>query len=161
MIDNETVLHHTLELIQSTDSFVVDVKVKPGNKIFVYIDSDSGLSIDDCGKISRDLEQKLNRDEEDFELVVSTPGIDRPFVSLRQYRKYIGREVKVRLTDGTEKQGELTKVDENGIEIYKPMSKSRKKKLKQQNKPVQEEFRYTFDSIKETKGVVSFKRKEK
>lgn len=160
MIERELIKRHVDELIASADGFLVDVQLKPGNKIFVYVDSDKGISIDNCSELSRELEKRLNRDEEDFDLVVSTPGIDRPFSNIRQYKKYIGREIKLRLKDGTEKQGELTELNDIGIKIFKPLSKNRKKKLAKEEKPVEENFIYSFDEIEEAKGVVSFKQKQ-
>src|SRR5437899_1979155 len=71
-------------------NFIVYIIVKAGNNIFILIDNDSGVSIKDCVEMSRHVESGLNREIEDFELHVSSPGLEKPFKTLRQYQKYIG-----------------------------------------------------------------------
>ncbi len=95
------------DFIENTDQFLVDVEVKGGNVINVFVDGDNGISIGQCSKISRHIEASLNRDEEDYDLRVSSPGLDRPFKSKRQYLKYIGRDIEVDITDGKPLKGKL------------------------------------------------------
>ena len=75
--------------------FLVEVNITPGNEIEVVIDSDGSVDIDDCVALSRAIEERLDREEEDFELTVTSAGIGRPLRLLRQYRKLIGRPVEV------------------------------------------------------------------
>jgi len=66
----------------------------------LYIDSESGIAVEDCARVSRqvgdvlDVEQAVNGE---YTLEVSSPGFDRPLFTQEQYRSYIGAEVKVRL----------------------------------------------------------------
>jgi len=79
--------------------FPVIVTVGKGNQIQVLLDGDEGVIVDDCVRVSRFIESKLNREEEDFELEVASFGIGTPLVLPRQYRINIGRSAKVTLSD--------------------------------------------------------------
>jgi ribosome maturation factor RimP len=104
-------------LIAFPHLFVVDIIVKAGNKIMVRIDSDNALLIHDCKMLSRHIENTLDREKEDFELEVSSPGIDFPLVNTRQYKKNIGRTIAITLKENSVKKGVLKQVDENSISI--------------------------------------------
>lgn len=111
----------TEPLLADTDMFIVNIKNKPVNNIKVYLDADSGLSINKSADINRKLyklieEQQLFPDG-DFSLEVSSPGVDEPLVSLRQYKKNVGRKVQVTLQDDTEKTGILKEVNEEEVSI--------------------------------------------
>jgi ribosome maturation factor RimP len=88
--------------LSGTDRFLVDVLIKPGNRIYVFIDGDHGVTIDDCVKISRMLEAELDREREDFELNVSSSGADQPLRMPRQYPKNIGRSLHIKLAEPQE-----------------------------------------------------------
>jgi len=149
MINAEEIRKTVEEKIEGTDKFVVEVKVRSGNRIVVLLDSDTGLSIDDCIKITRHIESAYDRETEDYDLMVSSAGIDQPYRLLRQYIKNIGREVEVSLKDKSVFTGKLMAADENGIRVY------RKTKVK---KVETEETRdIPFSEIIQTKEVISFK----
>ena len=66
----------------------------------VYIDSEDGVTIDDCAKASKQISAIL--DVEDlitgkYALEVSSPGLDRPLFNMAHYQKYIGHQIKIRL----------------------------------------------------------------
>jgi ribosome maturation factor RimP len=91
---------------------------------------------------------------EDFELSVSSPGLDQPFKTLRQYQKYLGKQVEVLTTENKKLSGKLLRADEGGIEIEtKTKERSDAKKGKQS---VISNINLTFNQIKETKVVISF-----
>ena len=143
------------ETLAETDVFVVELKVSENNLIQVIVDADSGLSIDQCVKVSRNIESQLDREEEDFELQVTSPGLTNPLVVTRQYIKNIGRGLKVTTHEGEVHEGELIKADEEGIVIqysYKQRIEGRKKK-----ELITEELPLTYDQIKEAKVMISFK----
>lgn len=101
--------------------FLVEVEQKnAGAKLMVFIDSDEGLTIEQCRQLNKHLSLKL--DEADFgdkayTLEVSSPGVDRPLKLARQYPKHLGRELKVILTTKTELLGKLTEVNESGFSL--------------------------------------------
>jgi ribosome maturation factor RimP len=135
-------------------NFIVDIIVKPGNNIFILIDNDNGVSIKDCVEMSRHVESGLDREVEDFELHVSSPGLDKPFKTLRQYQKYIGKQVAVTDKENKKLSGKLLMADEGGISIeVKSKEAANGKKGKQ---AIINNINLTFNQIKETKVVISF-----
>lgn len=90
--------------------FLVEVKVVPTNKIAVFMDSDTSLSIDDCVALSKWLNEQLDRDVEDYDLQVSSAGVGSPFKVRRQYLNAIGKNVEVAVRDGRKIHGTLTEV---------------------------------------------------
>ena len=98
-------------ILEGTDVFIVNVKVKPINNIKVYLDADSGFSIDKCTAVNRKLYAQIEAaqmfPDGDFSLEVSSPGVDEPLTQLRQYKKNIGRKVAVTDNEGVERTGLL------------------------------------------------------
>jgi ribosome maturation factor RimP len=152
MIAEDLITKLIEEKIEGTDMFAVEVLVKPGNKIQVFIDGDHDVSIEDCINISRHIEHSLDRDREDFELHVSSWGVDQPFKLRRQYKKYVGRNIVVKLEEGKKMEGKLQGVTEEGI-YFQPMVK-KGKHLKSLSKDIME---IKNKEILEAKGAVSFK----
>jgi ribosome maturation factor RimP len=142
------------EKIAESSNFIVDIAVKPGNNIYIMLDNDNGLAISDCVEMSRFIESRLDRETEDFELHVSSPGLDKPFKTVRQYKKHIGKEVSVTTKDGKKLIGRLMKVSDEGIEL-----ETKTKELvagKKGKQLIINNTNLTFNQIKETKLVISF-----
>lgn len=140
--------------LEQKKCFVVGLEVASGNNIQLEIDSDKGVTIKDCVDFSRAVEHNLDREVEDFELHVSSPGLDKPFKVKEQYYKNVGRDVKVLTMDGREVKGELKDVMDENIEVeysVKEKIEGRKKKQIIIKKEV-----LSFDNIKETTIVISF-----
>ena len=97
------------------DFFIVDIHVSPSNKITVIADRTKGISIDECARISKFIEQNLDREKEDYELVVSSPGLDSPFTVIEQYRKNIGENIKIQLANGETHKGKLYGIKKDNI----------------------------------------------
>jgi len=138
-----------------SDCFLVDLKLHPHNKLDVFIDSDFGISFEQCQKISRYLEEYLDEEQwlgEKYVLEVSSPGISRPLSMKRQYPRNVGRKVEVKLQDGDKRSGTLKEVEENHIVLEE---KVRRKEGKRKKTEVVE-TEIDFNSIKETKVKVSF-----
>ena len=160
MIAKSTIKKLAQERIDELDKnlFIVDIFVSSGNQIKVELDKlDGNISIDDCVSVSRNIEHNLDRDKEDFELNVSSAGLDKPFRVKEQYIKNQGEEVKVAFKDQSKKKltGKLLLVKDEGIvveETRKERLEGRKKKV-----TVTEEHEIDFKDIKETKIIISFK----
>ena len=105
------------EAIADGDLFLVEVKVKPSNLIEVYVDSDTAVNIDQCVAISRFIESKMDRDEEDFELSVFSWGLSGALKQDRQLRKYVGKDVEVKTKEQGRIQGKLVAFDEKQLTI--------------------------------------------
>lgn len=114
MILKEKIVELVNEKINGTHLFLIDTKVLPGNKIEVFVDGDNGLSISDCVELSRYIEKNLDREVEDFSLEVSSPGATVPLKLSRQYIKHVGRDLELKLTDGTLITGTLKSIESNG-----------------------------------------------
>ncbi len=134
--------------------FLVELEVKPGNKIIVTIDHDNGVPISYCIELSKFIEEHLNRDEEDFELEVASAGIGQPFKVQRQYQKNIGRDVEVLTADGKKFSGKLVTVGENSfsVEVEEMVKVEGKKRKELQVKTVS----CNFDKVKQVKDIISF-----
>lgn len=135
--------------------FPVDIEVNAENLIQVEVDSDLGITIDQCVAISRHIESHLNREEEDFELRVSSPGIDQPFKVVRQYRKNVGRELDVLTLSNAAFCGKLTEADDEGFRLEVMQRESVEGKKKKELVRRTHSFRY--EEIKKAKIVISFK----
>jgi ribosome maturation factor RimP len=154
VIDNLTVLELIDSHLAGTGLFLVEMKIKPGNKILVFIDGDNGVGIDDCIGLSRKIESGLNRDVEDFELEVSSSGAEAPLRLKRQYIKNIGRRIRVLTQSDIYHNGNLIAVNEDDIDIQiqKEIKDESGKKLKETTV-----LKVPFSGIKETKLEISFK----
>ena len=95
MIDVKTISKMAEEFLDGTPGFLVDVSVAAGNVIRISLDNDNNTSIENCMALSRHIEGSLDREEEDFSLDVGSPGLDQPLKALRQYKKFIGKQVIV------------------------------------------------------------------
>ncbi len=133
--------------------FLVEVKMLPNNKLIIHVDGDEGINIQDCAAISRHVGFHLEEEnaiEKAYNLEVSSPGVGEPLQLKRQYHKNIGRELGIKLVDGTKKEGKLLEVGENAILI--------EEKVKEKGKKAQlVETSVAFENITETKVLISFK----
>ena len=97
--------------------FLIDLKFLPDNKIYVEVDGDNGIALNECIRISRAVEHNLDREEEDFSLEVTSPDIANPLKVKRQYIKNINRILQVKLTNNSKAEGKLLNVNEEDIEL--------------------------------------------
>ena len=96
------------------DLFLVDVKMHGNGKLMILVDGDNGVGIADCAAISRYVGFKLEEEnviETAYNLEVSSPGIDFPLSSQRQYNKNIGRDLAIKMADGAKREGKLSSVN--------------------------------------------------
>lgn len=137
------------------NAFLVDVQVSTSNVIKVFVDSFDGLTIDRCVEISRHLEQSLDREKDDFELLVSSPGLSESFRVKEQYLKNEGREVEIVTADGTKRAGLLKEVKPEFIVL----ETSAREKVEGHSKKqlIVKKHQIDYSDIKSAKVVVSFK----
>jgi len=149
MMDQHIIEDHLNGILAGKDIFLVAVKVDNKNKIIVHIDKQEGIGIDDCVRVSKELEEKLDRDKEDFALEVSSPGLDAPFRVFEQYQKYLGKKIAVIKTDGDNLEGILKELNEEGILL----------ELAKDKKGLQKDLPTTaliFTEIKSAKASIQF-----
>ncbi len=150
MIDKNRIEGIIKEHISGTDIFLVSVKVSSANRITVLADKKNGITIDECVAIHRHIENNLDRDEEDYEMQVSSPGLDLPFLVLEQYFKNEGKKVEVTDNDGTKYSGILKNITSGGFELDSEVKvKGKQKEIK--------ELSFNFDQVKSTRIVLTIK----
>ena len=137
MIEKKTVCQIVEEWLEGKDYFLVEVTVSPDDKIVVEIDHAEG------------------REEEDYELEVGSAGIGQPFKVLQQYYIHIGQEVEVMTKGGQKLTGILKDADEEKFTV----TVQKKVKLEGAKRPklVEEDETFTYEQIKYTKYLISFK----
>jgi ribosome maturation factor RimP len=152
MITEKQITDLILPELNETEMFLVEIKVKAGNKIAVFVDSDKSVTIKDCVKLSRFIESNLDREVEDFELSVSSAGLDQPLKIKKQYIKNIGKEVEVITSDGKSIDGIIVEVNEEFFVIEK---KTKAKKSKKEE-ATETKIEIKFNEIKQTKLIINF-----
>lgn len=155
MIQKDVIRKLVEEKVAGTSIFVVDVLVKGGNMIRVFVDSPEGIKVEDCIAISRNIELGMDREVEDFELEVSSPGLDQSFRVKEQFLKNIGREVSVKDLEWKVVKGELLKVEDDGFVLM--VREKRKLEGSKKKQVVEEEVAFKFADVKEVKVIISFK----
>ncbi|MCX6266180.1 MAG: ribosome assembly cofactor RimP [Bacteroidetes bacterium] len=151
MITEAKVIKLIDEHLEGGDIFMVDVVVKPGNLISVYLDGDHGVNIDDCRSLNHFLNESLDRETEDFDLTVSSAGADRPLKLPRQYKKNIGKSLDVVTKTGEKISGLVLTANETGIDFeISPLKKQKKD-------PEVKIVSLKFSDIKTAKEVITFK----
>ncbi|MBB3057156.1 ribosome assembly cofactor RimP [Mucilaginibacter gotjawali] len=133
--------------------FIVDIKMHPNGKLVILVDGDNGIGIDDVAGISRYVGFKLEEEnviETAYNLEVSSPGLDVPLKLIRQYIKNIGRNLAIKMADGTKREGKLSSITEDAIVI--------EEKVKEKGKKAEViEVVIPVNKIAETKVLISFK----
>ena len=155
MIDRQQVIDLTNEWLADKEYFLVDVVIGKDDKITVEIDHAEGVWIEDCAELSRHIENGLNGEADDYELEVGSAGLGQPFKVLQQYQNHIGLEVEVLTKDGKKLKGIL----KEAVPEYFTVTVSKKEKVEGSKRPqlVEEDMKFTYDSIKYTKYIIKFK----
>ncbi|WP_250419134.1 MULTISPECIES: ribosome maturation factor RimP [Pontibacter] len=142
--------------LPDSDLFIVDVAVSDSParpKITVLADGEQGITIDQCATISRRINAKIAEtygEELAYVLEVSSPGVDFPLTQPKQFKRNVGRNLKLKLQDGIEKTGKLEEVTETGINLTEEVKQKGKKAT---YVPVQ----IPFGEIVKANVVISFK----
>lgn len=155
MIDKNELSKIVEAYLEGKSNYLVEVKIAPGNIITVEIDNDEGVNIDDCVALSQHIESKFDRNVEDFELTVTSVGLTAPFKTLRQYKKYEGKEVEVLTKKGDKLRGILKSADEDRFTIT--VTKKIKQEGVKRKTEIQEELPFAYDEVKYTKYHLRFK----
>lgn len=133
------------------DCFLID-SVKNETKVQFFIDADTGMTFENCRKISRLLEAFLDEKQllgEKYTLEVSSPGAKAPLKQLRQYPQHVGRKIKISLLDDEQEiEGELTGVKENLLYVHSVKGKGKKK--------VEEDHTIEFEKIEKSIILLAF-----
>ena len=155
MIDKNIVKTLVDEWLQDKEYFLVDIQITPDDRIVVEIDHADGVWIEDCVELSRFIEERLSRDEEDYELEVGSAGLGQPFKVAQQYVNFIGKEVEVLDGEGRMVKGTLKSVDGRDFTV----TVQEKVKVEGKKRPQLQDVdrTYNMDNVKYTKYLISFK----
>jgi ribosome maturation factor RimP len=154
MIDKIEIEKLVSEFIKGTGLFLVAVKISSSGKITVLADKKDGITIEECAGLSRFIEKNLQHDEEDYELQVSSPGLDMPFIVTEQYSKNVGRKIEVVDSEGRKYSGILKNVTSGGFELEIEMKADIKGKAKS---VMIKELSFNYDPVKSAREIVMFK----
>lgn len=146
MIDKLQVMEVIHQALDGTDKYLVDLKITTDNRIYVFIDGDSGIIIDDCVDLSRQIEGSLDREVEDFKLNVASAGLDSPLKLTRQYKKNVGQTLSVTTMTGEKHEGELMDADDEKIVLH----------IRAKKKCDDVDMTFAYKDIKTAKIVVKF-----
>jgi ribosome maturation factor RimP len=137
MTDEAQITALLTPLLRDGQIYVVDTQIagRQGGrlKVTLLLDTDAGITIEECADISRELGNQMEAagmfNEAPFTLEVSSPGVDQPLTQRRQFLKNVGRTLTVTDTDGKELRGILESVGETDLTINViPEKKNPKKK---------------------------------
>lgn len=143
----------TEALSERPSLFLIDLTITDVFKVIVTLDGDNGVALQDCIDISRAIESKLDREDQDYSLEVASVGVGSPLKLVRQYIKNIGRTLIV--TTNTEKiEAEL--VDANEDFIILSWKAREPKKIGKGKETVQKEQQIPYKDIKEAVVTVTF-----
>ncbi len=150
MINKDKIIQLSNKAIEEMELsvYIADVLVKSDSRIYVFIDSDERVIIEDCIRISKYVEGNLDREAEDFELNVSSYGANQPLKFPRQYVKNIGRTIEIEKIDEVLIEGTLTMADQESITVVVPPKKKKDTPL---------EVVIQYNEIREAKIKISFK----
>ena len=141
--------------IVARNCFIVEIKISKDNEIELTVESeDSIVTLDDCVDISRKFEEKFDREVEDYELTVTSAGLDQPFKVFRQSKKAEGTKVEAALKGGKKITGKLSSVSEEGITLqYIALEAVEGKKKKEK---VEHNDFFSFEEINTVKPHIEF-----
>lgn len=150
MIEKQSIESLVQEFIKGTGLFLVAVKVSGSNRIIVLADKNEGITIDECAAIHRHIVNNLDSEKDDFELQVSSPGLNLPFLVIEQYYKNEGEKIEVTDNEGIKYIGKLKNVTDGGFEIETELKiKGKPKELK--------DISFNYDQIKSAKDILTIK----
>ena len=155
MIDKNVVKKLVDEWLEGKEYFLVDIQISTDAKIVVEIDHADGVWIEDCVELSKFIEERLSRDEEDYELEVGSAGLGQPFKVPQQYINFIGKEVEVLDQDRRKIRGLLKSVEGEKFVV----SVNEKVQVEGKKRPVKMDVDHEYDmnEVKYTKYIISFK----
>lgn len=140
-------------LSQKPSLFLIDLTITDAFKVIVTLDGDQGVVLQDCIDISRAVEGNLDREEQDYSLEVASAGVSSPLKNIRQYKKNIGRTLKVK-TATEIIEAELS--DANDDFVILSWEAREPKKIGKGKETVQKRLELPYVDIKEAIVTITF-----
>ena len=157
MIDKHLLTQEIEKDLEDTDLFLVDLSVSSDNRIVVEIDSCRGVDIEDCPRLTQQIEAAFDRDVEDYELEVGSAGLTSPFKVKGQYEKNIGNEIEVLTRDGRKITGTLQSVSPDGAAFTMTVKEKVKEEGKKRPVIVDRSVEMNVADTRSVRYLLSFK----
>ena len=141
-------------LNERSDLFLIELKITDDSKILVTLDGDNGVNLQDCIDVSRAIEHNLDREELDFALEVASAGAISPLLLPRQFKKNLGRKLKIKTLSGNLVEAEITQA--NDAEITLEWKAREPKKIGKGKETVEKKLVLPYNEIKEATVIISF-----
>jgi ribosome maturation factor RimP len=141
-------------LEENPELFLIDLDFSETNKISVVLDGDSGVNLQDCINVNRFLDNGLEDEEVEFSIEVASAGLSTPLKLVRQYKKNIGRTLKVKTISQGDFEGVLTGADEEGVTLT--WSSREPKEIGKGKVTVEKTWKISYTDIKEAVVIISF-----
>lgn len=141
-------------LNERSDLFLIELKITDDSKILVTLDGDNGVNLQDCIDVSRAIEHNLDREELDFALEVASAGATSPLLLPRQFKKNLGRKLKIKTLSGNLVEAEITQA--NDAEITLEWKAREPKKIGKGKETVEKRLVLPYNEIKEATVIISF-----
>lgn len=141
-------------LDENKSLFLIDLTISEDNQIRVILDGDKGVTVEDCMAVSREIEHNLDREEYDFSLEVMSSGVSEPLTLPRQYKKNIGRTLKVKTKQEEKIEGELIAANDESCTLS--WSAREPKPIGKGKVTVQKEAVLPYTDIMEAKVMITF-----
>lgn len=148
----ENVVNKALE--EDSSLFLIEIKMGADNRIQVIIDGDQGVRVEDCVELSRKIESNLDREEQDYSLTVMSAGLSESLQIPRQFKKNIGRKLKIETVSGERYKGDLVEATDRICKLT--WSVREKKPIGKGKITVQKEAVIPYQDIKEAKIMIKF-----
>lgn len=154
MAFKEKVLELLEEALKEKPSlFLVDLSINDQFKVMVTLDGDNGVNLQDCIDISRAIDNNLDREEQDYSLEVASGGVSSPLKMVRQYKKNIGRTLKVK-TETETIEAKLEDANEENITLS--WTAREPKKIGKGKETVEHQRDVPYSEIKEAIVTIIF-----
>ena len=141
-------------LEENPQLFLIDLDFSETNKISVVLDGDSGVNLQDCINVNRFLDNGLEGEEVEFSIEVASAGLSTPLKLVRQYKKNIGRTLKVKTISQGDVEGTVTEADEEGVTLT--WSAREPKEIGKGKVTVEKTLKISYTDIKEAVVIISF-----
>ena len=141
-------------LEENTQLFLIDLDFSESNKISVILDGDSGVNLQDCINVNKFLDSGLETEDVEYSIEVASAGVSSPLKLVRQYKKNIGRTVKVKTISQGDFEASLSNADEQTATLS--WSSREPKEVGKGKVTVQKTITIPYTDIKEAVVIISF-----
>ena len=141
-------------LAENAQLFLIDLDFSETNKISVILDGDLGVNLQDCINLNKFLDNGLEGEEVEYSIEVASAGVSSPLKLVRQYKKNIGRTLKVKTISQGDYEATLSDADSENATLS--WSAREPKEIGKGKVTVQKTISIPYTDIKEAVVIISF-----